>query len=191
LSPPVKVGRLGSETTCQYASPSVTGSSIGATCHALPYLTPSLLKRPRQSCCKAPHLTQDCDMGNLCGKPAKDDDNFSAPGRPVNSTAPPPKAAAAAPIAKPAKAQIANRTLGGTNGSAEGPRAAAARAAEVCTQVLSARRRSQCDDDHYTTKLTQVTGTSCEDTNGTQRRPRCKVRSPETTDTGEHAGRCK
>ena len=71
-------------------------------------------------------------MGNLCGKPAKDDDNFSAPGRPVNS-APPPKPVAAAPIAKPAQAQIANRTLGGTNGSAEGPRAAAARAAEVCT----------------------------------------------------------
>jgi len=73
------------------------------------------------------------DMGNLCGKPSKDDDNFSAPGRPVNSASPPKPAVAAAPIAKPAQAQIANRTLGGTNSSAEGPRAAAARAAEVCT----------------------------------------------------------
>ena len=84
-------------------------------------------------------------MGNLCGKPSNDDDNFSAPGRPVNSAPPPKPAAAAAPIAKPAQAQIANRTLGGTNSGAEDPRAAAARAAEVCGQVLHVRRKIYCD----------------------------------------------
>jgi len=92
-------------------------------------------------------------MGNLCGTPSKDDDNFSAPGRPVNSAAPPKaKPAAAAPIPKPAQAQIANRTLGGTNSSADGPRAAAARAAEVCSQTFSRDARLQCDNEHITDK---------------------------------------
>jgi len=90
-------------------------------------------------------------MGNLCGKP-KDDDNFSAPGRPVNSAPPPKPAAAAAPIAKPAKAQIANRTLGGTNSSAEDPRAAAARAAEVCSQIVPSGRKTQCYNQQFVSK---------------------------------------
>lgn len=67
-------------------------------------------------------------MGNLCGKPAKESDPFSQPGRTVGS-APPSQSA---PRAGVPKITSQGQTLGGSStGDRDEARKAAARAAEV------------------------------------------------------------
>ena len=67
-------------------------------------------------------------MGNLCGKPSKENDPFSQPGRAVGSIPPPPPN----PRASVPKISSQGQKLGGSSGG-EGSdaRSAAARAAEV------------------------------------------------------------
>ena len=69
-------------------------------------------------------------MGNLCGKPSKDNDPFSQPGRTVGS-APPPQPN---PRASVPKINSQGQKLGGSSGGeSNDARSAAARAAEVLT----------------------------------------------------------
>ena len=66
-------------------------------------------------------------MGNLCGKPSKENDPFSQPGRTVGS-APPTQIK---PRASVPKIGGQGQKLGGSGGESSDARSAAARAAEV------------------------------------------------------------
>ena len=75
-------------------------------------------------------------MGNLCGKPSKENDPFSQPGRTIGSAPPPqPNPRVAVP-----KINSQGQKLGGSSGREGGDaRSAAARAAEVRQFFLGKR----------------------------------------------------
>lgn len=73
-------------------------------------------------------------MGNLCGKPSKENDPFSQPGSTVGSV-PPSKSN---PRASVPKISSQGQKLGGSStGESSDARSAAARAAEACTLFYS------------------------------------------------------
>lgn len=75
-------------------------------------------------------------MGNLCGKPSKENDPFAQPGRTVGS-APPPQSSSRAPVPK---IDSQGRKLGGVSGGEDSDaRSAAARAAEVRTLFVDGK----------------------------------------------------
>ena len=87
-------------------------------------------------------------MGNLCGKPSKENDPFSQPGRTVGSIPPPqPNPRASVP-----KISSQGQKLGGpSSGEGSDARSAAARAAEVRTNFssLQARIRIQLEFEDW------------------------------------------
>ena len=70
-------------------------------------------------------------MGNLCGKPSKESDPFSQPGRTVDS-GPPPQPNPRASVPKISGQGQGQKLGGSSSGESNDARSAAARAAEVC-----------------------------------------------------------
>ena len=103
-----------------YKRPTNPPSTFEEGSHIFPTATPTLAAL-------APNLHINT-MGNLCGKPSKESDPFSQPGRTVGSTPP----SQSAPRAGVPKITGQGQTLGGSSaGDRDEARRAAARAAEV------------------------------------------------------------
>ena len=92
-----------------------------------------------------PHQYPTLEMGNLCGKESKSDNNFQGPGRTLGAAPPQPtKASVPARVAGPSsptapKIGGSGRTVGSAADASGDPRSAAAAAAEVrsCTSSRS------------------------------------------------------